>query len=377
MLDLNHIFLFIAVVSPLAVLARAWRPGGTYRGWRIASFIVLGITAMAWLLVRDVAGYIGGGAWFALLFLPAVGLRRVADLATQHRFRAARKLATALQFVHPSEPLRHQVQLLGRLESGETAGFVPMENVPAQDRPASRLKGSRLEQSAGSPSSFDCSTYGQEAISSEGAARLRRVRRHRRLRRAPAVLVFIFLNVLAFIIELIYGGWNELGLHQLGALEPISVLYLGEYWRLITAVFLHAGPVHLLFNLFALYVLGVPLETSIGSLRFCICYLTAGIGSTAGVVMLVKLGFIRSTLLVGASGAVMGVVGAWAAFVLLHRDVPAAKQRLSNVILIIAIQIAFDLSTPQVSMSAHLCGLITGFFVGLLIAPRKMSILAS
>ena len=73
----------------------------------------------------------------------------------------------------------------------------------------------------------------------------------------------------------------------------------------------------------------------------------------------------------------MGIVGAWAAFLFLHRDAPAAKRRLSNVVLIIAIQIAFDLSTPQVSMSAHLCGLITGFFAGLLIAPRKMLILAS
>ena len=73
----------------------------------------------------------------------------------------------------------------------------------------------------------------------------------------------------------------------------------------------------------------------------------------------------------------MGIVGAWAAFLLLHRDAPAAKQRLSNVVLIIAIQVAFDLSTPQVSMSAHLCGLVAGFFVGLLIAPRRMLILAS
>jgi rhomboid protease GluP len=73
----------------------------------------------------------------------------------------------------------------------------------------------------------------------------------------------------------------------------------------------------------------------------------------------------------------MGIVGAWAAFLLLNRNAPAAKQRLSNLVLIITIQIAFDLSTPQVSMSAHLCGLITGFFVGLLIAPRKMLILAS
>lgn len=335
MLDLNHIFLFIAVVSPLAVLARAWRPGGTYRGWRIAAFVVLAITGVAWLIFRDMAGFIGGGVWFAFLFLPAVGLRRMADLAAQHRYRDARKVATMLQILHPSEQLRRQVHLLRTLESGENVGFTPAAPPrSAQDR-------------------------------------------RRRFQGAPAVLVFISLNVFAFVIELSYGGWNDLALHQLGALEPYSVLFLGQYWRLVTALFLHAGPVHLLFNLFALYVLGVPLERSIGSARFCVCYLIAGIGSTAGVVMLTRLGLIRPTLLVGASGAVMGIVGALAGFLFLHRDAPHAKQRLSNVVMIIVIQIAFDLSTPQVSMAAHLCGLITGFLVSFLIVPRKMSIHAT
>lgn len=332
MLDLNHIFLFIAVVSPLAVLARAWRPGRTYRGWRIASMIVLAITGAAWLLFREMAGFIGGGAWFALLFLPAMGLRRMADLAAQHRYEAARKLATALLIFHPSDELRRQAELLRALESGGDAGLPPIQDTaPSQDR-------------------------------------------HRRLREAPAVLVFVSLNILAFVVELLCGGWSDVTLHQLGALEPFFVLWRHEYWRLVTALFLHVGPVHLLLNLFALYILGVPLERSIGSIRFCVCYLIAGIGSTAGVVMLAQLGLIRATLLVGASGAVMGIVGAWAGFLLLHRDAPRARQRLSNVIMIVVIQIAFDLSTPQVSMAAHLCGLITGFFVGLVIAPKRMSI---
>jgi membrane associated rhomboid family serine protease len=336
MLDLNHIFLFIAVVSPLAVLARAWRPGGAYRGWRIASFIVLAITGVSWLFFRDLAGFVGGGAWFALLFLPAVGLRRVADLDVQHQFAAARKLAAALLIVHPSDELRRQVQLLRRLESGETtAGFFPMEEAPAQDR-------------------------------------------HRRLRGAPAVLTFIFLNVAAFVFEISHGDWTgPFTLHRLGALEPVAVVIDGEYWRLLTAMFLHGSYVHILFNLFALYVLGPPLERAIGSIRFSACYLIAGIGSSAGVVLLWSIGLTNVSQLVGASGSIMGIVGAWAAFLLLHRELPAAKQRLSNVALIIAIQIAFDFSTPQVSTSAHLCGLITGFLVGFAIAPRQMSILAS
>jgi len=62
--DLNHIFLFVAIVSSVLVLARAWRPGGVFRGWRVAAIIVLAITGIAWLFCRDYAGYVGGGAWF-------------------------------------------------------------------------------------------------------------------------------------------------------------------------------------------------------------------------------------------------------------------------------------------------------------------------
>ena len=67
----------------------------------------------------------------------------------------------------------------------------------------------------------------------------------------------------------------------------------------------------------------------------------------------------------------MGIVGAWAGFLLRHHHVPRARQRLANIAMIVVIQVAFDLSTPQVSMAAHLCGLITGFFAGLAIAPKK------
>ena len=163
-------------------------------------------------------------------------------------------------------------------------------------------------------------------------------------------------------------------LHRLGALEPYAVVVNGEWWRLFTALFLHYDIVHLLFNLFALYVLGVPLERTVGTLRFCACYLISGIGSSAGVVALTVIGMVHAAQLVGASGCVMGIVGAWAGFLLRHRHAADAKRRLSNIMLIVVIQIVFDLSTPQVSMSAHLCGLFTGFLVGLAIAPRKMSI---
>jgi rhomboid protease GluP len=144
----------------------------------------------------------------------------------------------------------------------------------------------------------------------------------------------------------------------------------GEYWRLFTALFLHGGFLHLGFNLFALYILGPPLERAIGTTRFAACYLISGIASSAGVIALTEIGLVQVAQVIGASGCIMGIVGAWAGFLLRNRHAPLAKQRLANIALIVAIQIAFDLSTPQVSMAAHMCGLVAGFFLGLILATR-------
>ncbi|HYS95777.1 MAG TPA: rhomboid family intramembrane serine protease [Chthoniobacterales bacterium] len=330
-MDLNHIFLFIAVTTPLLVLARAWRPEGIFRGWRIAAVIVLAITGVAWLFFREYAGYVGGGAWFALLFLPAVGLRKASQLAAHGRYQSARRLTAMLQFLHPTAQVRDQLQLFRNLESRARSGDQIQGQSPPQDR-------------------------------------------ERRLQRAPAVIAFILLNVGAFCIELWRGALtNPIILHRLGALDFYAVISKGEFWRLFTALFLHYNLLHLVFNLFALYVLGPPLERTIGTVRFAMCYLIAGVGSTAGVVLLTVIKIVRPAELVGASGCVMGIVGAWAGFLVRHRHVWQARQRLLNILLIIAIQIVFDISTPQVSTSAHLCGLVTGFAIGLVVAPKRTS----
>ena len=335
-MNLNHIFLFLAVISSLLVLARSWRPGAPYHGWRIAAVIVLTVTGVAWLFWRAAAGYIGGVAWFVLLFLPAIGLRKMTELATRGDYKSARKLATRLQILHPTNELRDQVHVLRQLESqvNHSAGFRP---IPVAHQTERQI-------------------------------------RHSQFRSAPAVLIFILLNVLAFLFEMSVGDFNDPEvLHRLGALEPYSVVVQHEYWRFFTALFLHGGFIHLLFNVFALYVLGPALERSIGTTRFVLCYLISGLASGAGVMGLTLMGVVQPAQLIGASGSIMGIVGAWAGFLMRHRHVPYAKQRLGNVVMIVGIQIAFDLSTPQVSMAAHLCGLICGFFLGLILAPQPVA----
>jgi hypothetical protein len=141
--SLNHIFLFLAIVSPLLVLVRAWRPGAPYHGWRLAAVIILGVTATAWLFWRAAAGYIGAFAWFLLLFLPAIGLRKMTQLAAQGNYQSAAKLGAALQIVHPSAELREQVRGFRYLESN-----LPLRTRVGSSRFDSAQSASRYTSSA-------------------------------------------------------------------------------------------------------------------------------------------------------------------------------------------------------------------------------------
>lgn len=335
-MNLNHILLFLAIVSPLLVLARGWRPSQAYHGWRFAGVIVLAVTAVAWFFWPTLSGYIGGAVWFLLLFLPAIGLRKMTQLAARGEYESAEKLGAALQILHPTPELREQVRLFRRLRSN--------------------ARHPRASNSLPADHNNGPSTWRSQ------------------LRSAPAVFVLTLANVLVFLFEIWSGGWDDPDvLHRIGALEPYAVVAQGEYWRLLTALFLHGGFLHLGFNVFALYVLGPPLERSIGTIRFLACYLISGLASSAGVVALNAIGLIHVDQLIGASGCILGVVGAWAGFLLRHRHAPFAKQQLANIGLIVVIQIAFDLSTPEVSMPAHMFGLFAGFFLGLILAPSAVA----
>ena len=294
--------------------------------------IVLAVTGVAWLLWPHASGYVGGATWFFLLFLPAIGLRKVTQLAAQGDYESAAKLGATLQILHPTAELREQVRLFRQSKSN--------------------ARHPRAFNSVSADQNIGPSTWRSQ------------------LRSAPAVFVLIVVNVVVFLYEISVGDWNNPDvLHRLGALEPEAVVAQGEYWRLFTALFLHGGFLHLAFNLFALYVLGPPLERSIGTIRTLACDLISGLVSSAGVVGLHTIGLIHVPQLVGASGCIMGVVGTWAGFLLRHHHEPLARQRLANIGLIVVIQIAFDVSTPQVSMAAHLGGLVAGLVLGLVLTP--------
>ena len=130
-----------------------------------------------------------------------------------------------------------------------------------------------------------------------------------------ATQLLIAANLVMFAVEVWQGGsTNEKVLLRLGAFSAPDVLQ-GQWWRLVTPLFLHFGPLHLAMNMFGLWLLGPFTEFALGLWRFLSVYLAAGIGSTA-VVLLASMAKDEREILVGASGAIMGLVGAVGALML-------------------------------------------------------------
>jgi rhomboid protease GluP len=126
---------------------------------------------------------------------------------------------------------------------------------------------------------------------------------------------------------------------------------------------LHFGALHLAMNMFGLLLLGPYIEFALGFWRFLLVYLLAGVGSSATVLLLSSQAG-DQTLMVGASGCIMGLIGAMAATMLrgwAREKALVAKRRLIAVLLCVAMQTVFDALIPQISMTAHLSGAVIGF----------------
>lgn len=191
-----------------------------------------------------------------------------------------------------------------------------------------------------------------------------------------ATYALITLNLLVFILEVKTGGSQNIeNLYRLGALSPERV-WAGEWWRLLNANFLHAGFLHLAMNMMGLYVIGSFVEFSLGNWRYLISYFASGVGSMFVICILSRFFNSQSVITVGASGAIMGLVGVMGAIMLWgwrREKSRIAARGLRSIILIIVLQLIFDLSNPQVSIAAHNYGLILGFITGNLLLLTKTS----
>jgi rhomboid protease GluP len=148
----------------------------------------------------------------------------------------------------------------------------------------------------------------------------------------------------------------------------LPVLTLGgEPWRLLTAMFLHAGVIHIAMNMLCLYQLRI-VERLLGRASFAALYLAAGLGGGL-------LSAARSTpvVSVGASGAVFGLVGGFGAYLLSNRrrlDEDAVKRQGRSLLSFLGLNVMIGFSMPSIDMSAHLGGLLAGAAAGLALTLR-------
>jgi membrane associated rhomboid family serine protease len=211
----------------------------------------------------------------------------------------------------------------------------------------------------------DCMTSTPVGMRCPECARQRtKVRTMRSMTDEPRLTyVLIGISVLAFLGETFSGG----GIGGSGTLFDEGALWRGaiqdgEYWRLITAGFLHDGLPHLLFNMLGLYILGTILEPAIGTPRFAVIYFVSLLCGSFGALLQEDVG-----ATVGASGAVFGLMGAL--FVVMRR----IGRDVSAVVVILGINVVIGFTVPGIDWRAHLGGLIVGAMLAFVFAhvPRK------
>ena len=180
--------------------------------------------------------------------------------------------------------------------------------------------------------------------------------------------VLLGILVLVFLYEQYVAGGSENSdvLRSLGAKQNADIL-AGQYWRLLTAMFLHAGFLHIAFNGYALLIFGQQVESFYGPWRFLAIYFIAGLaGSIASFAF-------SPHLSVGASGAIFGIIGALGAFFFFHRKLlgGAGRAQLLNAVAMIALNLLLGFSqSGSIDNFAHMGGLIGGGLAALLLAPR-------
>jgi membrane associated rhomboid family serine protease len=193
-----------------------------------------------------------------------------------------------------------------------------------------------------------------------------KVRTARHLRRGGdpvATYVLIAINVAAYLGTsasglTVSGNGASTSAYDHGALFGPAIAHQHEYWRLVTSGFLHANLLHILFNMYFIYVIGTMLEPAIGTVRFVAVYFTSLLVGSFGALL-----FTPDALTVGASGAAFGLMGC---LVVIYRD-RGIDLWQSGLGLTLVLNLGISLSVKGISIGGHLGGLVGGLIAGVLV----------
>lgn len=221
----------------------------------------------------------------------------------------------------------------------------------------------------GRPSCPEClrdAPVGQQCVDclAQVGVAVRRRGRRRSPGRPLVVPALVVLNLLVFALTAVQAGSfvdnTDSALFDAWALVPAAV-FDGQWWRVVTAGFLHIGPLHVAVNMFALWVLGRDLELVLGRGRFLLLYGLSLLGGSAAVLLFSAPG----VAVAGASGAIFGLLSGL--LVVLLR----LRQPVGQVLAMIGLNVALSLAVPNLSIAGHVGGLVTGAAVAALLVYRR------
>jgi membrane associated rhomboid family serine protease len=205
------------------------------------------------------------------------------------------------------------------------------------------------------------------------------------LKATPVTKILLIAMAIGYLWELavaqnpgaFFGGPGALDLIRAGALvpvvpsgnalHPVGGIVGGEYWRLISSIFLHAGLIHLVLNAYVLWIFGVEIERQIGRVVMLGVFLVTGIFAGATSYAFAP-GF---TIAVGASGAIFGLVGAFVAYNYRRREHVMAQARLRGALTMLVINLIIGFSIPGIDWRAHVGGLVAGLVAGFAVDPSR------
>lgn len=185
------------------------------------------------------------------------------------------------------------------------------------------------------------------------------------IRKEPATMALILINVLVFIAVEFTGtsqdAWHVL---EYGAAYTPYIIQNGEVYRLFTSMFLHFGIEHLVNNMLVLFVLGSRLERVIGKIRFLLIYLLGGIAGNV-VSLFLELKMQEFSVSAGASGAVFAVMGAMI-YIVIRNKGWLGDLSMRQILVMAAFSLYFGFTSSGVDNAAHIGGLLAGFVLAVL-----------
>jgi len=152
-----------------------------------------------------------------------------------------------------------------------------------------------------------------------------------------------------------------------GALNGILVIVYGEFWRLLSGMFLHGGLLHIAFNMLSLWFVGRVVESWINGYSYLVIYFISGV-----IGGLLSIYFHPDTVAIGASGAIFGIFGAMGGFVFANRErLIYFENFLKEFGVILLLNLFIGIIFDSVDLSAHIGGLVAGFIGGLMVGVSK------